>query len=229
MQAVILAAGLGTRMGELTRSTPKPMLPLLGKPLLEWQLEMLPADIDEVILVVGYLCEQIESHFGSSWKGRRITYVRQTELNGTAGAIHLLKDILKQKVLITNGDDLYHPEDLKALLVESLGVLGLYVEDAQPFGLLEVNEDKTLLRITERPHGEKTGIVNTGAYVLDPRFFEYPMIAITEKEFGLPQTFVGMGKDFPIKVLLARAWQAVGNPDDIAKGEAFLKQYWINQ
>ena len=59
MQAVILAAGRGVRMGKLTENTPKPMLSLFGKPMLEWKLEMLPRVIDEVIFVIGYYGSQI--------------------------------------------------------------------------------------------------------------------------------------------------------------------------
>ena len=63
MQAVILAAGLGTRMGKLTKNTPKPMLKLDGKNLLEWKIERLPKEVDEVILVVGYKSEVIKKYF----------------------------------------------------------------------------------------------------------------------------------------------------------------------
>ena len=226
MQAVILAAGRGTRMGELTRSTPKPMLLLLGKPLLEWQLEMLPKEIDEVILVVGYLSEQIESYFGGVWQGRKVSYVRQKELNGTAGAIHSVKDFLRNTALVINGDDLYHPEDLKTMLQEKQAVLGLFVENAEPYGLLERTDRGTLFSITERPHGKKTGIVNTGAYIFGKEFFDYPLVPISEKEFGLPQTLVGMNRDYDVRVLSAKAWQPVGKPEDIPLGEAFLRRYW---
>src|SRR3989344_9593279 len=113
MQAVILAAGRGTRMGKLTEEIPKPMLPLLGKPLLEWKLAMLPRTIDEVVLVVGYLEHRIQEYFGKQWKGRTLRYVYQKSLNGTGGALALTKEIARDRFLVTMGDDLYHPQDLK--------------------------------------------------------------------------------------------------------------------
>jgi len=71
MQCVILVAGRGTRMGKLTDSCPKPMLPIKGKPKLVYTLENLPEEIDEVILVIGYLGEQIRNFFGDEYNGLR--------------------------------------------------------------------------------------------------------------------------------------------------------------
>ncbi len=226
MQAVILAAGRGTRMGKLTARIPKPMLPLLGRPMLAWKLEMLPEAIDEVILVVGYLQEQIKDYFGEEWQGRKIRYVVQEELNGSGGAIYLMKDLLVGSTLVMNGDDLYHLDDLSLLIREESAVLGLYVDEAEPYGLLKTDALGNLRQITERPHGQKTGVINTGAYILHPHFFQYPLVEISATEYGLPQTLVTMGKDYQVKVIQARAWQPVGRPEDIALGEMFLQKYW---
>lgn len=226
MQAVILAAGRGVRMGKLTENCPKPMLLLSGKPMLEWKLEMLPEAIDEVIFIVGYLSDQIEKYFGAEWKGRKIRYVRQEKLDGTGGAMMLVKEILHGPTLVMMGDDLYHSEDLSDLTRETSAVLGLEVNNAEQYGLLETDEAGNLLKITERPHGFETGIVNAAAYLLDMRYFSYPPVKFCETEYGLPQTLALMGRDAPVRVLKARAWQPIGKPEDIEKGEAFLKKYW---
>lgn len=202
------------------------MLALFGKPILEWKLEMLPKSIDEVVFVIGYHGSQIEKHFGERWNGMKITYVVQDERNGTGGAMFLVKDMLRGKALVIMGDDLYHPSDLERLSSEDSAVLGLPVQNAQQYGLLETNTGGDLLKITERPHGHTAGIVNTGAYILDEKFFRYPLVPISEKEYGLPQTLAEMGKEHPVKVIMATAWQSVGCPEDIEKGEAFLKKYW---
>ncbi len=78
MQAVILAAGRGTRMGALTEHTPKPMLLVNGRPVLEYIFDSLPEEIDEVIIVVGYLGSVIQKHFGGFYKGKKILYVEQS-------------------------------------------------------------------------------------------------------------------------------------------------------
>lgn len=227
MQAAILVSGLGKRMGTLTERCPKPMLSLLGKPLLEWKLEMLPHAIDEVVFVVGYLGDRIEAHFGQEWQGRRIRYVHQTILNGTGGAMLLLKDVLADRFLIMMGDDLYHQADLAELTEKKMTVLGVEVSEAEQYGLLETTPEGNLLRITERPHGRKEGVVNAGAYVLDRRYFDYPPVKFCETEYGLPQTLALLAQDIPVAVSRAQAWQPIGVPEDLLKGESFLKKYWV--
>lgn len=97
MQAVILAAGLGKRMGTLTDSTPKVLLEVAGKTLLEHKLGILPMDIDEVILVVGHLGEMVRRHIGSQFNGRTIRYVEQPAPLGTADALWRAKHMLSGK------------------------------------------------------------------------------------------------------------------------------------
>ena len=80
MQAIILAAGRGTRMGELTKETPKPMLKIKNKPILEYKLNALPEEITEVIFVIGYLGDAIKNYFGDFYNGRKIRYVIQKKI-----------------------------------------------------------------------------------------------------------------------------------------------------
>ncbi len=217
-------------MRELCHDCPKPMVRILGKPLLEWRLETLPSEIDEVILVVGYLQEQIREYFGTEWQGKKIIYVTQEVLNGSGGAVKLVEPYVKGPLLVTMGDDLYHPLDLKDFLatpVDEGAIGGLYVENAQPFGLLGTDPDGKLISVIERPHAEGTGDVCVGAYVLPREFFSYPLVQITETEFGLPQTVVVMAKEIPTAVKKVRAWQPVGSPEDIPKAEAFIQKYFL--
>lgn len=230
MQAVILAAGKGTRMRELCHDCPKPMVRILGKPLLQWRLETLPTEIDEVILVVGYLQEQIREYFGEEWKGRKIIYVTQDVLNGSGGAVKLVESAVSGPLLVTMGDDLYHPLDLQEFLqtpVDEGAIGGLYVENAQPFGLLGTDTEGKLASVIERPHEQETGDVCVGAYVLPRQFFSYPLVQITDTEFGLPQTVVAMAKEVSVAVKRVRAWQPVGSPEDIPKAEAFIQKYLL--
>jgi UDP-N-acetylglucosamine diphosphorylase / glucose-1-phosphate thymidylyltransferase / UDP-N-acetylgalactosamine diphosphorylase / glucosamine-1-phosphate N-acetyltransferase / galactosamine-1-phosphate N-acetyltransferase len=230
MQAVILAAGKGTRMRELCHDCPKPMVKLLGKPLLEWRIETLPEGVDEVILVVGYLQEQIRTYFGDEWQGRKITYVNQEALNGTGGAMMLLKPFLRGNVLVTNGDDLYHTQDLEQLVKKASdggAVIGMTVNDAEKYGLLEVHADGSLLAITERPHDKQVGVVNTGTYIITGTFFDFPLVPITETEYGLPQTLALVARKYPVAVTEATAWQPVGCPEDIPDAEAFIQKYFL--
>ncbi|MCL5436004.1 MAG: NTP transferase domain-containing protein, partial [Patescibacteria group bacterium] len=94
MQAVILAAGLGTRMGSLTKERPKPLLTIENRTLLEHNLLALPKEIDEVVLVVGYLKDQVMAAVGQEFLGKKIRYVVQEELLGTGHALSQCKDVL---------------------------------------------------------------------------------------------------------------------------------------
>ena len=89
MQIVILAGGLGTRLGKLTRNTPKSLVRISGKPFLEYQLEFLKkGGIENILLCTGHMEEQIERYFGSGRKyGVNIKYSREDKPLGTAGAL----------------------------------------------------------------------------------------------------------------------------------------------
>src|SRR3989338_9615982 len=107
MQAVILAAGRGTRMEELTTAVPKPMLLVDGKTLLEHKLDALPDEIQEVVIIVGHLSDVIKMHYTSTYRGRTLTYVEQTELNGTAGAPWAAEGGFKNKIFFFYCDDIF--------------------------------------------------------------------------------------------------------------------------
>ena len=106
MQAVILAGGLGTRLGAITRAVPKPMVPVAGRPYLEYQLrELARQDIRDVVLLTGYLGEQIEDHFGDGRSlGLNLRYSREATPQGTGGALRDAAGLLADEFLLIYGD-----------------------------------------------------------------------------------------------------------------------------
>jgi UDP-N-acetylglucosamine diphosphorylase / glucose-1-phosphate thymidylyltransferase / UDP-N-acetylgalactosamine diphosphorylase / glucosamine-1-phosphate N-acetyltransferase / galactosamine-1-phosphate N-acetyltransferase len=228
MQAVILAAGKGTRMRPLTYDIPKPMLKIKNRPTLEYILDVLPDEIDEIVLVINYLGEQIENHFGDNYKGKKITYVRHDELDGTGGAVRCAKDVIRGKFIVLNGDDLCYKPDIENLVREDLAVLGWEVEDPRKYGVIKTDSEGNLADIIEKPNTFDYKLINTGAMALNQDFFNYELVRITEKEFGLPQTLAKMAKDHPVKVLKATYWMSVGCPEDLEKAEQEIKKYVIN-
>jgi UDP-N-acetylglucosamine diphosphorylase / glucose-1-phosphate thymidylyltransferase / UDP-N-acetylgalactosamine diphosphorylase / glucosamine-1-phosphate N-acetyltransferase / galactosamine-1-phosphate N-acetyltransferase len=225
MQAVILAAGRGKRMGNLTTATTKPMLKVKGRPILEHKLNALPKKIKEIIFIVGYRSADILHHFKRYFGGRRIIYVFQTNLNGTGGAIHLAKSILQDKFLVMMGDDLYHKKDLNNLLKHDLAILGYEVDDPSQFGVIKTDRRKNMIDVIEKPKNMKKALANTGVYVLNRKFFEYDLVSIGSGEFGLPQTLAQMAKDHKVKVEKAKFWHPIGNPDDLKKAEEILHKF----
>src|SRR4051812_12350183 len=109
MKAIILAAGKGKRMGTLTHSTPKPLIKIGQKTILEHLLDSLPRRVDEIIIVIGYRGDQIQKFIGTAYEGRPIRYVIQKKLDGTARALlltrHLFKDP-RERFFIIYGDEL---------------------------------------------------------------------------------------------------------------------------
>ncbi len=114
MKCVILAAGEGVRMRPLTLVTPKPMIRVLGKPILEHIINDLPEKIDHIIIVVGYLGDQVIGYFGDRCARGKIDYVFQAEKKGTFHALSLCKDLLNdEKFLMLYADDLHGRENLE--------------------------------------------------------------------------------------------------------------------
>src|SRR2546425_3852412 len=119
MKAVILAAGKGTRMRELTNELPKPMLPVQGKPILQHIVEGLRENgISEIFIVTGFRADVIEQHFGDGKKmGVRIAYGRQVVQDGTGKAPELAKSFVgNNPFLLTYGDILVKPETYSKML-----------------------------------------------------------------------------------------------------------------
>jgi len=230
MQCVILAAGRGVRMGDLTNDTPKPLLKINGKPILEYTLNNLPEEISEVIIVIGYKGDLIRAYISDEYKGRKIKYVVQDNLNGGAAALHCAKDLLEGKFLVLMGDDLYDKSDLEKLISDEPPAFLTKELDEPPgrLGVCKIDSDGYLLEIIEAgmPRDESIKLVNTAAYLLDKKFFNYPLVKKStkadEKEFGLPQTIATMAKDYKIKVEKAEFWHPIGYPEDILKAEKIM-------
>lgn len=232
MQAVILAAGRGVRMADLTNDTPKSMLKIKDRPILEYILANLPDEISEVVIIIGYKGDLIKTYFGEEYKGKKIKYVVQEDLNGNAAALHLTREFLGEKFLVLNGDDLYQKSDLEKLTnCEPLAFLAKELDEPGRFGVIKTDNDGNLLEIIESgtPRDESIKLVNIGAYLLNKNFFNYPLVKkstkIDEKEFGLPQTLATMNKDYKIKVEKANFWQSLGYPEDILKAEEIIHRF----
>ena len=225
MQVVILAAGRGKRMKDLVKGIPKPMLKIKGKPILEHKINALPKEISEIVFVVGYYGEHIMNHFKRYFGGRKVTYVFQTNLNGTGGALFLARSVLKDKFLVMMGDDLYHKKDIKKLLKHELAVLGKEVEDTSKFGIIKTNKKGHMIDVVEKPKRSKDKLASTGLYVMNKKIFDYDLVPIGGGEFGLPQTLAKMAEKHPVKVEKATFWHAIGNPDDLIEAEKIIHKF----
>lgn len=196
MKAVILAAGKGTRMGELTSERPKPMLLVRGKPILEHIIDGLRgAGIDRVCIVTGYRAELVEQHFasGQRWNAQ-ISYVRQTVQDGTGKAPEYARGFAgTDPFLLTYGDILVRPDTYPRMLerFQSGSFSGLVTvtrgEDVTKGGICMFDQQFCLRRLLEKPSPAqleqlrregalRTGEpawYNAGIYVFQPVLFEF--------------------------------------------------------
>lgn len=227
MKAIILAAGKGKRMRPLTLNTPKPLLRVLGKPILEHTLRALPDAIDTVIIVIGYLGEHIREYIGDSWSGRAVHYVIQDEFKGTGDAVMRARKHFEpnERFLVLNGDDLYAKEDLEKLLTFDWAILAKEVSEPSRFGVMRTDAHGNLIDIIEKPKEPVGNLINIGAYIMDARYFDAPLVSIGDGEYGLPQTLQKMVADGVVTIRVERSsfWIPLGYPEDIEKAEEHLR------
>ena len=164
MQAVILAAGRGTRMGPLTETTPKPMLPVADGPLVEHVADAaVEGGADELVLTVGYGAERIREHFGETHRGVPVQYAKQRSQLGTADALAAAATLLDGEFAVLNGDSLYRGSDLERLFASSPCIGAYRVDDPTQYGVLEVDGD-VVTGVQEKPDEPATNLINAGVY-----------------------------------------------------------------
>ena len=177
----MLVGGEGTRLRPLTLERPKPVLPLLGRPLLTYVLERLAdAGVTRVIFGCGYLPDPIQACFGERALGLELEYVVEPRPMGTAGGIrHAARGRVADTFLALNGDVLSDAPlaDLVARHRErgaAATIALMPVPDPSRFGLVRTEADGRVLGFLEKPEPEQidTNLINAGAYVLEPRVLD---------------------------------------------------------
>ena len=181
MQALVLAGGEGTRLRPLTYTTPKPVMPLAGRPFLSFMLDWLGSHgVDQVILSCGFMSDAVRSVLGDIYDGMRLRYVVEDVPLGTAGPVRLALDegVLAERFLVLNGDVLTDI-DLTAEVAqhEATGArvtLALYpVDDTASYGVVPTAEDGQVTEFLEKSEGPApTNRINAGAYVLEREVVE---------------------------------------------------------
>ncbi|KKS43727.1 hypothetical protein A2116_00630 [Candidatus Jorgensenbacteria bacterium GWA1_49_17] len=223
MKAVILAAGEGVRMRPLTLKTPKPLLEAAGKPLIYHLVKNLPDKITDLIIVHGYLGDQIVKYCGDEFLGRRVTYVHQPEKKGTYDALELARKQLGDKsFVVLYPDDIIDKETFEELLKYDLAAIAVRVENPRRFGIVELNEDGSVRNIIEKPENPLSNLALVGGFVLNSLIFNYSPKEAVKGELLLPIAVAAMAKDYKIHVVEARSYVPVGVIEDLEKAEKLL-------
>jgi dTDP-glucose pyrophosphorylase len=218
---VIMAGGMGMRLRPLTETTPKPMLSVAGKPMVQHTIEALRSEgFRDIVISLNYLGEQIEQHFGDGADfGVNISYVTEKEPLGTAGALSLISQTFTDPVVVVNGDLLllakisdmleYHQSHEAEITV------GVKVLDTQiPFGVVEVDGSR-VMGITEKP--VYRDFVNAGVYVLEPRIVEGLTAGARIDMPELVETAIA--REAVVAFPLHETWIDMGRPADLRRAE----------
>jgi mannose-1-phosphate guanylyltransferase len=228
VQALVLAGGEGTRLRPLTYTTPKPVMPLAGRPFLTFMLDWAHAHgVEEVILSCGFMSDDVKLVLGDIYDGMRLRYVTEEEPLGTAGPVRLAYDegVLEERLFVLNGDVLTDI-DLTAELAEherrdARATLALHpVEDTSSYGVVPTAEDGRVEAFIEKGGGEApTNRINAGAYVLERELVEssIPAGRAVSFEREVFPSLVGEG---------LYGFDAAGYWIDIGTPERYLEATW---
>ncbi|RDH81537.1 MAG: nucleotidyl transferase [endosymbiont of Galathealinum brachiosum] len=215
---VIMAGGLGTRLGDLTKHTPKPMLMVGDKPMLEHIMEMfISHGFTKFILSVNYKSEIIRQHFKDGYElGVEIKYLEETKRLGTGGALSLINTEIKEPFFVTNGDVITSVDYEKLLDYHnknnSSATMCVRKSSYQiPYGVIEIDSQNNILNLQEKP--EHNYYINTGIYVLSPDVLKH----VPKNEFfDLPTLFTLLNDEGYVNKSyeINDYWIDMGLPDD---------------
>jgi len=217
-KAYLLVGGEGTRLRPITLETPKALIPVNGKPMVEHIIDHLNSfGVDEFYLSVGYLKEKIMDYFGDgSKKGIKIDYVIEDEPLGTAGGLNLAKDRLTERFVMLNGDVLskINLSDMEGFHEThgGLGTLALReVPDARTYGAMKMDGDK-ILDFVEKSDNPPSNLINAGFYILEPGVFDY--VPPTGFSMVEREVFPKMAQDGKLfGYVYSGQWMDIGTPE----------------
>ncbi len=237
MKALILAGGKGTRLRPLTVYTPKPIVPLVNRPFVLYQIEILRrAGIKDITLSLNYQPDKIERQIGSGGEfGVNIDYVTEPQPMGTGGAYKYAAGNSDEPTLVLNGDiltDLILAKVIKEhQRNKAEATLCLIpVENPSAYGLVETDEDNNVLRFREKPKPSElesltTNTINAGIYILEPSILELiPEGENYSFEYNVFPEILKREKNFRAYVMKNEYWCDIGTPEKYLKAHRdFLK------
>ena len=234
MKAVIPLAGKGTRLRPHTHLTPKPLIRVAGKPVLDFILDdLLAAGVSEVVFIVGHLQEAIRAHIAASYPSIRAHYVVQEVQDGTAGAVALARPCADEELLILFADTLFEVDltITRTLDADRAGVIwAKEVEDYQRFGVIVTDDNGDMTRIVEKPNEPVSRLANIGLYYIRDHDLLFEGIEETLSrgpgpagEYYLTDAFQYM-VDAGARIVTApvRTWLDAGKVDALLEANRYL-------
>ena len=239
MKGIILAGGKGTRLYPMTKSVSKPLLPVYDKPLIYYSVDLLiKAGISEILVIVPpYETDSFASLLGDGSEfGIQITYIEQMVQRGIADAFILGEEFLNgDSACMVLGDNIFWSKDLTEKLLaarEMLSgavILGYYVEDPRPFGVVEFDKDGNAVSIEEKPQNPKSNYIVPGLY-----FYNNDVVEISKNlkpsargELEISDVNAEYLRRKDIKVITLSDdlfWADAGNADALLESSAAIKK-----
>ncbi len=215
MDAVLLAAGLGTRLRPHTETTPKPLLDVQGRPILDWTLGALPASVDRLVVVVHYLAEQVEAYLQRQTHFKNWVIVPQGTPRGTGDALRKCQaHIRSERFLVLNGDDLFGAADLAKLAeCPGGGVIVQEVNEPKRFGIAYLKADGTLEKLVEKPDLLPPQLANTGAYAFPRSVFRFEIGLSPRNEYEITDYVSQVAATEPFHVVRSTFWFPIGTEE----------------
>ncbi|WP_457750453.1 sugar phosphate nucleotidyltransferase [Thermococcus sp.] len=225
MKAVILAGGFGTRLRPISSTRPKPMVPVLGKPNLQYILESLERipEIDEVILSVHYMRGEIREfiHEKMADYPKSIRFVNDPMPLETGGALKNIEDYVGDDFLVIYGD-VFTNFDYRELIKAHEANAGLItvavtkVYDPERYGVVETDEEGKVTHFEEKPKRPKTNLVDAGIYMVNKKILEaIPKGKEVYFEREVLPKYVATGDVYTYKIPREYYWVDLGTPDDL--------------
>jgi NDP-sugar pyrophosphorylase family protein len=155
-----------------------------------------------------------------------VTYVEQTDLNGTAGALWAAREKLRDRFIVMMGDDLYGTDDIHAILGYEWAIGGFPAHAREVTGGITMGENSAFVAIKEDKHFVEDGYISTNLFSLKKEIFTYePVLVPGRTEFGLPHTVLAVAQHTFVPIVPVTQWFQITTPEDLVRAEAFVKKY----
>lgn len=225
MQALILAGGKGTRLRPLTVYTPKPIVPVLNRPFLLYQIELLRrANIKDITLSLSYQPDKIEQVLGDGTDfGVNLRFITEPSPMGTGGAYKFAAASIRETTIVFNGDILTDVDISKVVEFHrnkkaDATIVLTPVENPSAYGLVETDDEGKVLQFSEKPKAEEianltTKNINAGIYILEPSVLDLiPAGENRSFEYNVFPDLLNREKSFYAYILDGNYWRDIGNP-----------------
>ncbi len=224
VKAVLLVGGMGTRLRPLTYRIPKPLVPVVGKPLIMHVIDSIPSEVDEVIIPVSYKKEMMEDYLRKNPPKRKVTLVDEPHPLGTGGAVGNVRDRIDGQFLVINGDSISSLDIPRFIKFhrskKAFASISLWpVDDPTPYGVVDLEKDGRIRRFQEKPKKDEafSNLINAGAYALEHEVLDY-----------IGKGFVSMEREVFPKILEKGMYgmRFEGYWIDCGRREDLLRAFW---